>query len=315
MAAVILGRFWTWTIATLSMLCFALLFVLAAPDALLHHHQPSAAGFNFHLQGMWVAFAIAAALVAHFLGRLTAALRDREQRLQQMHLLASQQDRLAALTNLAAGAAHELGSPLSTIAIVAGEVSRGLERGVSAAEMRPDIDLIRAEVGRCKTILEQMSGRSGEVLGEMPQRTNLAAIYSQLIEALALSSPEQLQLRNHIGDRAFDLPVRGLVVALKALVKNALESVETAAPAPVRLTVTDEGKQLAFIVSDYGSGIPSEVLARIGEPFFTTKEPGRGMGLGLFLARLFAERLGGSLTLQSAVGVGTTVTITVPKMP
>lgn len=75
----------------------------------------------------------------------------------------------------------------------------------------------------------------------------------------------------------------------------------------------DEPDVLQIEVVDHGEGMPYEVLSRLGEPFFTTKEPGRGMGLGIFLARSVIERLGGTLALRSIPGRGTLVTVRLPR--
>ena len=98
--------------------------------------------------------------------------------------------------------------------------------------------------------------------------------------------------------------------ALIALVKNALEAsgVETR----VRVSARPAGGIVRFIVSDQGPGMPDHVLRRIGEPFFTTKEPGKGMGLGTFLVRTLAEDLGGSLRYESAPDSGTSAILELP---
>jgi two-component system sensor histidine kinase RegB len=76
--------------------------------------------------------------------------------------------------------------------------------------------------------------------------------------------------------------------------------------------VRSEGGVVVFDIIDHGRGMSSEILRRVGEPFFTTKEQGKGMGLGIFLARNLAERLGGRLTFQSTLDAGTTATLELP---
>ena len=96
---------------------------------------------------------------------------------------------------------------------------------------------------------------------------------------------------------------------LLSLVKNAFDA--THGPEPVTLDVEPHDGAFTFAVQDEGQGMSPETLQRAGEPFYTTKEPGRGLGLGLFLARVFAERCGGSLTLQS--DRGTTAILELPR--
>ena len=105
-------------------------------------------------------------------------------------------------------------------------------------------------------------------------------------------------------------PPRALAQALKSLLKNAQEASQAGATVTLRAAV--QSAEVAIEVVDRGCGMAQPVLARAGEPFFTTKEPGRGMGLGLFLTRTVVERLGGVLTLSSEAGSGTRALLRLP---
>lgn len=107
-------------------------------------------------------------------------------------------------------------------------------------------------------------------------------------------------------------PRKGLCQALRNLLKNGLDA--SPPHAPVMVEVEQRGDAVAVEIRDLGSGIPSEVLDRVGEPFFTTKEAGRGMGLGLFVTQAVIERAGGSIKIDSEPGVGTAVTVALPVM-
>lgn len=117
---------------------------------------------------MWVAFVIAAALITFFTGKIADALRTREQEILVLQAQVATNERLASLVTLAAGAAHELGTPLGTIAIVAKELERFAEKVNSDRTVLEDAKLIRSEVERCRRILERMSARSAEPMGETP---------------------------------------------------------------------------------------------------------------------------------------------------
>jgi two-component system sensor histidine kinase RegB len=106
------------------------------------------------------------------------------------------------------------------------------------------------------------------------------------------------------------LPPRAITQALRSLVTNAQDA--SPPEAPVVVAVRAGREELTVAIADRGGGMTSEVLARIGEPFYTTKSPGRGMGLGLFLARAVIEGVGGNLAIDSQIGEGTRVTVTVP---
>ena len=104
----------------------------------------------------------------------------------------------------------------------------------------------------------------------------------------------------------------GLVQVLVSLAHNALHA-SSATDVPVTLSAHAAGEAVRFVVADRGVGIPADVLDRVGEPFFTTKAPGEGMGLGLFLARAFVERCRGVIRLVSEEGSGTDVVLELPR--
>ena len=106
-------------------------------------------------------------------------------------------------------------------------------------------------------------------------------------------------------------PRAALAQALRNLVKNALE----ASTDQVALEAVEQHGTLTLFVRDHGPGIDAQVVSRLGEPFFTTKPVGKGMGLGVFLARTLAQQLGGALTFDSRPGMGTTVSFSIPQRP
>ena len=168
LAAVVLGAAWTWSLAGLSVACYV--EPLPAPGARRRPRTSHGEGaLSLHLWGMLVAFVVAALLTAYFVVRLSAAIERRDAEIAAMREQATRTERLAALTTLAAGAAHELATPLGTIAIAATELERALARqDAGAAALRDDARLIRAEVERCRRILDQMASDAGETAGEAP---------------------------------------------------------------------------------------------------------------------------------------------------
>lgn len=309
LAAVVLKKDWTWALEVLASLCFGLLFVLhvSLKGSHLHSGEP---GLSSHLAGMWVAFVIAAALISFFTSRVSHALRLREQEVLRLQEHVARQERLTSLVTLAAGAAHELGTPLATIAVVARELERYAATLQDGDAVRDDAKLIRSEVERCQHILQRMSADGAEPIGESPR----AIEPGELLRRTMLEIPEAR--RAHVTLDATDgaahlfLPVRATVQSLVALVGNALD----AGPGDTRVILKARriGAEIVFSVADNGAGMTEDIQRRIAEPFFTTKEPGRGMGLGTFLVRTFAERLGGGLAYESTPGVGTTAKLTLP---
>ena len=125
------------------------------------------------------------------------------------------------------------------------------------------------------------------------------------------ASAARIAIQNPAPDARARVPRRALAFALASLVRNALDASADAELVEVELGAAADGVRIS--VRDRGRGMSDEELARAGEPFFTTKEPGRGMGLGLFIARSLVEQLGGGLELSSRAGEGTTATIRLPS--
>ncbi len=304
LAAVVLGARWTWTIATAAALGFAALFIAPGNEhsALAHAFAGELGG---HLQGMWWAFAAAAALTAAFVVRLSREIDDRDRELAAAQARAARTERLASLTTLAAGAAHELGTPLATIAVAAGELERALIHA-DLPEALDDARLIRTQLDRARDILNRLGRRAGDPPGEMPERMAVSDLVGR---ALALVPGDHRGIDVRADTNAFiQGPPSGLSEAIAGLIRNAVD----AGADRVSVVASVEQGLVAITVRDSGAGIPPDVLAHVGEPFFTTKSPGAGLGLGVFLARLLAHELGGELTLTSTPGQGTTATLRLP---
>jgi two-component system sensor histidine kinase RegB len=287
MAVVALGSGWTWVVVASAALCYGVL---------ARWHRPLTLDSRIQRTGSWVALVLVAALIAYFIDRIRRSLRLREQELERLREHAQRNEQLAALTTLAAGAAHELGTPLATIAVVAKELERQ-----APDEITDDAILIRQQVERCRTILDRMRADLGEHQRgrPMPMEELLRVIQENLTD----EQRRRLHIRRGPDSDLTLEPARAIEQAVTVLVRNAFDATDSAQS--VQLSVLRRQGKLAFEVEDQGQGMDHETLRRAGEPFFTTKSPGKGMGLGLFLVRLTAERYGGSLVLHSEPGRGT----------
>ncbi|HET8725437.1 MAG TPA: ATP-binding protein [Anaeromyxobacteraceae bacterium] len=306
LAAVLLPPRWSWTQAVFSVLAFGALFPMQqwAPFGVQDHEAMMAV----HLYGMLVAVVIAAAVIVLIVQRVSLALRRRDEELARERRLAEQRAKLASLVTLAAGAAHELATPLGAIAVAAKELDRALARAGAPGDARQDVGLIRDQVARCKEILQQMSARAGENAGEPILDLAVTGWVDGALDGFP--GRERVRVEVSCGDARVRGPVRGLERALRVLLRNALQA--SPPGSEVRLAAGCAQGAVAIEVVDGGPGMPPEVLARAGEPFFTTKEPGQGSGLGIYIARTLAEQLGGSLEIRSAPGRGTAARIELP---
>jgi len=305
--AVVLSARWTTVIAALSVAGFGLLFLL--PLGARSPHHGAHAGFDHHLQGMWVAFVLAAALTAFFVRRVARAIAFQREQIASLRESSARNARLAALTTLAAGAAHELGSPLGTIAVAAHEARLAAEKLPGIEPIADDLRLILLEVERCQEILGQMAARASQDTEDAPP-LGLAELVEKIRAHLGEERSERVDIRLQ-GDRSqVDLPREQMVQSIVALIKNALDASGPAGRVVVEVSRTSTDVRIT--VEDRGTGIPEHVLAKVGEPFFTTKQPGRGLGLGVFLARAFVESHGGALVIESTPGVGTRAMVRLP---
>lgn len=313
LGAVLLPSRWSWGLMIASLLGFGGLFVheeLVGP----HHHVrlmvDQQHAMEPHLRGMWVAFSLAAIFVVFFVQRVSSALAERDRELDEARELATRREKLASLATLAAGAAHELGTPLGTIAIVAKELERALasDGAEGSAEVHGDLKLIREMVARCRAILNRMSARAGEHAGEAFERIDVGAWADAALDGLP--SRDRVAVEDVAAGTAILGPPLALGDALRGLLKNALQA--STPDTKVVLRITAERGRVRADVKDRGRGMPPEILARVGEPFFTTKGPGDGMGLGLFLTRALAEQLGGEFHIASRQGEGTEAWIDLP---
>lgn len=291
-AAVALRGARLWGLVALAIAAYAALFAFAEPG---HGHLEA------HLREMWVAFALTAIAIAFAVGRLAVELERARER-------ADASSRVMGMTTLAAGAAHELSTPLATIKTVVGELEHELSQRDDLAHVRDDLALVRAEVARCRTILDQLAIAAGELRGEAPVSVPLTAL-RDAVEHLPEGRKDRV-IWSLPGDVAVRVPAHAVTQALSALVNNALDASDAHSPVEVHARVSDTRLELRVV--DRGAGMSAETLSRLGEPFFTTKSPGRGMGLGVFLVRALAAHLGGDVHIDSTLGRGTTVRLEIP---
>lgn len=326
LAAMILRGRALWALVGFSIACFLFLFFNFHP---LGDTSEWLASSQLHLKGMAVAFFITSACIAYFVGRLQETLNHREAELGKARLRASRHEQFSALATLSAGVAHELGSPLGTIAVVSKELERELEQATRRAALErestnaphllladalDDARLIRSEVERCRAILERLNTDSTRGVGDALEPFTLERLIAEMKTGLAAPCHKRLTVHNPQRLDTFELPLAPLAQVLAVLVHNGCDA--DASGAEVKLEVATRGEQLYFRVHDRGPGLSPAVLRQAGKPFFTTKKPGKGMGLGLFLVRSFASRMGGELRLSTAEdGRGTVAELILPLHP
>ncbi len=260
-----------------------------------------------YVSGVWTAILLGTAFTAVYAWRVAEEARQLARALAATELVLAREQHLSQLDGLAAAAAHELGTPLGTIMVVAKELDRQL--GPSATpSVAEDLALLRDQVARCRGILSKLTslGEDGEgflqtlTFGHLVEE--LVAPQRALGVALEVSRsgepPEPLCRRN-----------AGVMFGLANILDNALDF----AAAKVRVEASWDLDRVVLLICDDGPGFPPEVLLRAGEPYITTRSPdkaassetvGAGLGLGLFIAKTLIERSGAQLTLSNASNLG-----------
>ena len=305
----------------------ALAFVCATLLAVRHLPLPWAPGAPLvlpqaYIAGMWVAIVCGVVFSAIYARRISEEARQMSAALAAAEMVLTNEQRLSALDGLAAAAAHELGTPLATIALVAKELKRELPAEGPHVE---DIDLLISQASRCREILARLAHHESET-DEVYQRTTLAVMLEDLIAPLrgsdveiavdatpggmAPSSPEPVFRRNP-----------AIAYGLANILENAVDFAERKVAVEARWTSAN----VAITVSDDGPGFRQDVFDRLGDPFVTTRrgygaEAGEqggheGMGLGFFIAKTLLERSGAAVSLANRMppGHGAVVQVVWPR--
>ncbi|MFL6650571.1 MAG: ATP-binding protein [Sulfurifustaceae bacterium] len=294
LAAAALPWIYTWAMAALTIACYSALLFWYVPIA--GRHAGHVNDFELHVLGMWIGFLLSAALIAYFAVRMRETLRERERLRAEMREQELRHERLLALGTLAAGAAHELGTPLSTMAVLANDLMRD---GAGSPEK---LKTLRAQIARCKEILASLSVAAGQTRAEGGGVQALDAYLASLVERWRSVRP---QVRTRVGlDGVRPAPRILTERTLEQALLNILNNAADASAQDVEVEARWTDAELTFEVRDRGPGLSVDAQEHAGEPFFSTKTPGEGMGLGLFLARGTLERLGGSLRLANRADGG-----------
>ena len=292
------------SICALSVLSIGSITLLAMD----HHALPwTGSGFSLprvYVLGIWVAFVTGIVFFATYTWRVAEGARRMSGALVASQLALAREQRLAALGGLAAAAAHELGSPLGTIAVVAREIARELPADSPIGE---DVELLMSETARCRDILAELAGRPEEEDASSPfARLPLRALVQAAAER---HEDERVTLDFDVGpdgdDGAEAEPVvvrrPDIVHGLGNLVQNAIQF----AHEKVVVRIRWDRETATITIRDDGLGFPGALLEQLGEPYISMRnDPGDHMGLGIFIARTLLQRSGARVTFENDARAG-----------
>lgn len=291
-AAATLRPLYTWMIAAAATACYTSLMSLHIPMPLWGGHHADHQNFTLHIWGMWFGFMLSAGVVAYFVARMGNTLRAHDQALAKASEEALQANQLIALGSLAAGTAHQLGTPLGTVAILAKDMEH---EHSNDPVLTGQLKLIREQINRCKNILSQMAIYAGQVRAEAGHSVALDRFLEETVREWRGLRP-QLKAEVHW---AGSQPVPKIIAdrTLTQAIINILNNAADAAQSCVTIAGQWDADWLRLEIRDDGPGIISTIKEHLGTPFVTTKPTGKGMGLGLYLTQTTLNRLGGNFEL------------------
>jgi two-component system sensor histidine kinase RegB len=302
LGAVLLRAWSVWTMVAITSACFTVLTLFHKPLDLPggYYERP-------YIEGTLICFALNAALLVIFITRINRNLRARDARLAALREQAAEEEHIVRMGLLASGAAHELGTPLSTVSVILGDWRR-MPAIAADSQLLEEIDEMQAQVQRCKAIVSGILLSAGEARGDSPVATTIRTFLDDLVKEWRETRPvTRFTYENRFGN---DLSIVS-DSAIKQMIYNVLDNALEASPRWVGLDVDHEGDTLRLTITDSGPGFPAEMLAQLGKPYQSSKER-PGAGLGLFLVSNVARTLHGSVSAHNRPEGGAIVTLTLP---
>lgn len=290
-----------WCVALAAMAGYALIVAVFVPLPHVHGLDAPTAMLATHLLGMWLTFIVAAGLIAYLGITMAASLRTRAAALAHAREEILRNEQIIGVATLAAGTAHELSTPLNTIAVIASEL-----RGATTVDPR-DVDVLLSQIDICKGILRRLRNEAAPP----------AAADVQSIGAFVDGVAEQFQLLRPSAGVEFHRsgcnpqPLIRAEPTLKQAILNLLNNAADASPRSVDVAAKWTTDRLVIDILDRGAGFAP--LHGIEEPFSNSaNDSAEGMGMGLILANATIERLGGAVHIADRNGGGAWVQVTLP---
>ncbi len=300
-ATVLPGRY-TWALTAVTVSCYSLLVWKYVP--MPHMQHSTTEEFGLHVLGMWLGFVLSAGLIAYFVVGMSNTLQRQREALASAREQALRDERLVALGALAAGAAHELGTPLGTMALI----TRELQEDCQDHQIQARLNVLAEQVRRCKDALATLSAAAGGVRLTGGQSVAVDAYLGQLLDAWHSGRP-QARIQTH-WDGLQPAPTILADRTLSQAMANILDNAADASPESVEWDATWDERELIMEVRDRGAGLTAEAQRSAGKTPFSNKTG--GLGLGLFLAHSIISRFGGSVTLHNRPGGGVRTSIRLP---
>lgn len=285
--------------------CGLWLLAIFLYSSLLVDFVPLTLSPQLSIIGTWLNFGIIATLMTGFISFLAHQSKQKQQLISSYQDIQHRQEQILALGTLAAGTAHELGTPLSTIAVLAHELQEQVPQ-----ELSEDMALLVQQVQQCKQLLTNMVQRVE--LAKIQEFSLLSAqqLVTQVLDKFQLLRP-MIRVFAPI-DVQFDHVYLATDTTLQQAILNLLNNAADASADAVELQLHIHQQKLWIDICDRGLGLPAEVLNHLGQDRISTKHQQGGMGIGLLLANATLERLGGEINFLSREGGGVIARVVLP---
>lgn len=299
---------YAWYMSLLSAIYYTLLMRYYIPLPPVENHFFNGA-FDLHIFGMWVNFMLSAVLMTIFIASIAKAMQQRDRSLTRAREEALKSEKIVAMGTLAAGVAHELSTPLSTMTMLVEELSAEANQTTSSKE---DLQLLRQQIDICKARLRDMLDSSGHTRSEGGQALPVRQFIERLLDQWQVIRPEIRLDQNFI--EPFDNP---RIVVEQTISQSIINLLNNAADASIEnshnevaIEINCSQQQLSINIDDEGRGITQKQAEQVGEVSFSTKKG--GFGIGLVLSNASLGRFGGNVLLNNRTGQGTRTEITLP---
>ena len=299
--AIVLGQIQAWLYGVAAIFCYTFLWRFYQPLAIADAQTAT----RLHLLGMWLVFVVSAIVVIWFILQMTRAINERDIALTKAREQAIRNDWLVSMGSLAAGAAHELSTPLATMNILIDDWFDDVEL---SAERRGDYELMRCQIETCKQALNQLTQRAGHPRSDRLQQVNVGSWLNSMLAAWSASNPAANLMIS--ADLALNEQAISIDITIERALANLLDNALGAGATRITLEARGEGPCLLVRIDDDGPGIASDTLQAFneGRAIFSRS----GMGVGLLLSRTALERCGGTLGLERLPERGTRACLALP---
>jgi two-component system sensor histidine kinase RegB len=268
---------------------------------------------NLHVFGMWFGFVLSAGIVAYFVVELSNTLKARERTLAEARAEQLRNERVVALGTLAASAAHDMGTPLGTVAIIIHELQQTLPEH-RFPDLVEKMRIMQNQIDRCKSALSLMSASAGELRAESGKIMTIGEYIDGVLNQWRTQKPD-IKLELHLEPQQF-CPAR--IVADKTLTHSLINILNNAAEASpkekgIEFHIRWDQTRAAIKVRDFGPGLRQDIINLAGKEPISTKK--HGLGVGLFLTYATINRLGGKINIYNMESGGACIDITLPLLP